>query len=140
MASVSDRRRIRQGTSCRPASWAAPAALAGDDLPGVAFVWLRAHQDGLEDAAGADGIGQAVERLLRHGPAGLEGAGAEGFDWQEAHRMVVGVGGGSVAQQGGQAAAEPWSAVFCGHGVVPLRGRRALWSGSRVRNSSARRR
>ena len=88
----------------------APAALAGDDLEAGGIGGMRAHQDGLEDAAGADRFRELGLGRLVHAAARLERVRARGRRSAAPGRRRRaggrGDGIGGVAHQGGEAAAE----------------------------------
>ncbi len=88
----------------------APAALTGDDLEFTWLLWVRACEQRLQDASGADGVDKFCERVgVKAGPW-LEWAWLQLFDWQRSGRGIgVGrFGRGRVAHQSGKTAAEAW--------------------------------
>ena len=131
----------------------APAALAADDLVEAAVAaGLGADQDRLQHAVLADGIGELLKGRGLHGAARLEGAGFQHLDRQGADGAVrccaaaalrrrAGRRRRGFAEQGGEAAAEPWGLAGRGAHAAGVRVTAGLLSRderrSRRRSSAA---
>ena len=102
----------------------AKTALAGDDLVALARF---AHDDGLQNAHGADGLGQFAQRRFLKALAGLAAVGVDVRQFQGAH-LVAGCFAvfRRLAQKRAQAAAQA-ALHLCRHTIFPHFCRSALW-------------
>ena len=109
----------------------APAAFAGDDLEPVRRVGIGTGEEGLEDAAGSDGVDEFRERVGIDRAARLEGPGGRnstGIGREPAESVAP--AGRRFAEEGGEAAAEAGADFLAAHAARPGR-----WS--RRRSSAA---